>query len=108
MNKMLSHFKNKYYKKVLKTAGISLLMLSCIGLYAGEDTDIVVAGSNNIINCNTTDNNIKNNIIIISLFNPFPNSRLFYNNIITNIFKNINAKYSRVFTSVPMIFLCII
>ena len=52
MNKMLSHFKNKYYKKVLKTAGISLLMLSCIGLYAGEDTDIVVAGSNNIVNCN--------------------------------------------------------
>lgn len=40
MNKMLSHFKNKHYKKVLKTTGISLLMLSCIGLYADEDIEI--------------------------------------------------------------------
>lgn len=80
MNKMLSHFKNKYYKKVLKTAGISLLMLSCIGLYAGEDTDIVVAGSNNIVNCNTTDNNIKNNNIIN---NNFKNSIL-NNNYLNN------------------------
>ena len=81
MNKILSHLKNKYYKKVLKTAGISLLMLSCIGLYAGEDTDIVVAGSNNIVNCNTTDNNIKNNNIIN---NNFKNSIL-NNNYLNNV-----------------------
>lgn len=67
-------------------------MLSCIGLYAGEDTDIVVAGSNNIVNCNTTDNNIKNNNIIN---NNFKNSIL-NNNYLNNEIKADVEGYVRI------------